>query len=55
MKKYSKYILLAVCIIATLVAICFIPFNATKLIPTIEEQVAKDLGVNIHIEKPPKK
>ncbi|MBE7711801.1 MAG: hypothetical protein E7Z92_06660 [Cyanobacteria bacterium SIG31] len=51
MKKYSKYILLAVCIIATLVAICFIPFNATKLIPTIEEQVAKDLGVNIHIEK----
>ena len=51
MKKYSKYLIILTCIIAVLVSICFIPINATKLIPVIEKQVEKDLGVNIHVER----
>lgn len=51
MKRYSKYLLIALCVIAVLVSICFIPFNASKLIPTIEKQVSNELGVKIHIEK----
>jgi hypothetical protein len=51
MKKYSKYLVLILCLIIVLVSICFIPISATSLIPTIEEQVSKDLGVNIHIER----
>lgn len=51
MKKYSKYLILAIIIIAALVTLCFIPFNASKLIPVIEKQVSNELGVNIHIER----
>lgn len=51
MKKYSKYIVLALIILAFLVSICFIPIRVSKLIPVIEEQVEKDLGVKIHIER----
>ena len=51
MKKYKNLIIIVFSVIICLVSICFVPFNATKLIPTIEEQVAKDFGVDIHIEK----
>ncbi len=51
MKKYSKYLIIALIIIAALVSVCFIPINASKLIPTIEKQVANELGINIHIER----
>lgn len=51
MKKYSKYIITSLIVIACMVVMCFIPINASKLIPTIEAQVSKDLGVKIHIEK----
>ena len=51
MKKYGKYIILALSIIAIIISICFVPINASSLIPTLEEQVTKDLGINIHIEK----
>lgn len=51
MKKYKNLIIILFSIITCLVSICFIPFNATRLIPTIEEQVAKDFGIDIHIEK----
>ncbi len=51
MKKYSKYIIITFSIIALLVLICFIPFNATRLIPMLEEQISNDLGVNIYIER----
>ncbi len=51
MKKYSKYLLIGFCILAILVSICFIPISASKLIPAIEEQASKDLGVNVHIER----
>lgn len=51
MKKYSKYLIIALIIIAALVSVCFIPINASKLIPTIEKQVSSELGVKIHIER----
>ena len=51
MKKYINKIIILLSLIAIFVLICFIPFNATKLIPTIEEQVSKDFGVDIHIER----
>ena len=51
MKKYKNYFIAAFCIIAFLVSICFIPINASGMIPAIEEQVSKDLGVKIHIER----
>lgn len=51
MKKYSKYIILSFCIILLLVSICFVPIRASKLIPFIEEQVAKELGIDVHIER----
>ena len=51
MKRYKNYFIAAFCIIAFLVSICFIPINASGMIPDIEEQVAKDLGVKIHIER----
>lgn len=51
MKKYSKYLIAGVCLLAFLITLCFIPINASKLIPTIEKQVANELGVNIHIER----
>ncbi len=51
MKKYRIYIIIALLIIGLLISICFIPINASKLIPDVEAQVAKDLGIQIHIEK----
>lgn len=51
MKKYKNYIIIALAIIAFCITICFIPIDASRLIPTIEKQVTKDLGVSIHIEK----
>ena len=51
MKKYKLYAVLSFIFIAFCVSICFIPIDASRLIPTIESQVTKDLGINIHIEK----
>ena len=50
-KKYRYLIIIFVVILAFCISICFIPINATKFIPVIEKQVAKDLGINIHIER----
>lgn len=51
MKKYRKYIIIALAVIAFCISICFIPFNASRFIPEVETQVAKDLGIKIHIER----
>lgn len=51
MKKYKNYIIIGLAVIAFCVTICFVPIDASRLIPTIEKQVTKDLGINIHIEK----
>ena len=51
MKKYRNYIIAAFIILAFCISICFIPIDASHFIPTIERQVTKDLGINIHIEK----
>ena len=51
MKKYNKIIIILIAILAALISVCFVPINASKLIPVIEKQVANELGINIHIEK----
>ena len=51
MKKYSKYLIISLISISLLIAICFIPFNASKLIPQLEKQIANELGVDVHLEK----
>lgn len=51
MEKYSKFLIIGLCILAFLVSICFIPIGVSKSIPLIEEQVEKELGVKVHIER----
>ncbi len=51
MKKYRVYIFAFLLLAGLLVSVCFIPINASKLIPEVEAQVSKDLGIQIHIEK----
>ena len=51
MKKYRIYIIAFLLILSLFISICFIPINASKLIPEVESQVAKDMGIQIHIEK----
>lgn len=51
MKKYTKYFIIAVFIIAVFVSVCFIPINASRLIPMVEEQISNNLGVKIHVER----
>ena len=51
MKKYGKYLIITLILIAALVSVCFVPISARKLIPLIEEQVSTDLGAKVHIEK----
>ena len=50
-KKYRNLIITVVIILAFCVSVCFIPIDATRFIPSIEKQVTKDLGINIHIER----
>ena len=40
MKKYNKIIIILIAILAALISVCFVPINASKLIPVIEKQVA---------------
>ena len=51
MKRYRKYFIVAFVVIAFCISICFIPFDASRFIPEVENQVAKDLGIKIHIER----
>ena len=51
MKKYRKYIVVLVLIIAVCISICFIPIDATRFIPVVEKQFEQDLGIQVHIEK----
>ena len=51
MKKYRNYIIVFFAIMALLISVCFIPINATRLIPIVEKQAADDFGVKVHIEK----
>ena len=50
-KKYRKYIITLILIIAMCVSICFIPIDATRFIPVVEKQFQQDLGVQVHIER----
>lgn len=51
MKKYSKFLFIILASIILVVALCFVPIRASKLIPIVEEQVSTDLGVKVHIER----
>lgn len=51
MKKYNKYLYVLASIIMILGLLCFIPIRVSKFIPIIEEQVVKDFGIKIHIER----
>lgn len=51
MKKYRNYIIAAIIVVTFCISICFVPIGASKLIPLVEAQVSKDLGIKIHIEK----
>lgn len=51
MKKYKNYIIAFISVLFFCVSICFIPFDASRFIPQIEEQVTKELGIKIHIER----
>lgn len=51
MKKYNKILLTILIFVSFLVSICFIPIGISSFIPLVEEQVEKDLGFKIHIEK----
>ena len=51
MKRYSKLLIIIFSIVALFVAICFIPINASSLIPVIEEQINKEFGVKVHVDK----
>lgn len=51
MKKRNLNIIIFISIIALLISICFVPINATRLIPVIEETITEELGVNAHIDK----
>ena len=51
MKKIYKYLILLFCLLFIIISVCFVPINASKLIPVIEKQVEKDLGVKVHIDK----
>ena len=51
MKKYRKYIIALLSILAVLTTICFIPISVSGLIPVLEKQIAQDYGVKAHIER----
>ena len=51
MKKYSKYIIALLSIVITLTVMCFIPIGISKYIPLVEQQVSKEYGINVHIDK----
>ena len=51
MKKYNKILITLFIILVVCVSICFVPMNASKLIPVIESQVQKEFGLKVHIEK----
>ena len=51
MKKYNKILIIIICILTIFTSVCFVPISASKLIPVIEKQVEKDLGLKIHIDK----
>ena len=51
MRKYKVYLVVIAALVLFCVSICFVPLNATKFIPLIEEQAYKDFGVKVHIEK----
>ena len=51
MKKYKNYIVALLILIACCISICFIPIDATRFIPQVEEQFANELGIKIHVEK----
>lgn len=51
MKRYRKYIIIVLILIAFCVSICFIPIDATRFVSVVEKQAEQEMGVQIHVEK----
>ena len=51
MKRYKKYIITILIILAFCISVCFIPIDATRFIPIVQQQTEQELGVKVHIEK----
>ena len=51
MKKYRNYIISILVLLLICVSICFVPINASKFIPLIENKISSEIGVKVHIEK----
>ena len=51
MKKYRNYIISILVLLLICVSICFVPINASKFIPLIENKRSSEIGVKVHIEK----
>ena len=51
MKRYRKYLISVLVIIAFCISVCFIPIDATRFVPQVENQFKQELGIQIHIEK----
>lgn len=51
MKKYKTLIISLLILLTFCVSICFVPIDATRFIPQVEEQFKEVLGIQIHIEK----
>ena len=51
MKRYTKYVVIILTILAFCISICFIPIDATRFIPIVQKETEQELGVKVHIEK----
>ena len=50
-KRYKKFLIALIVILTFCISICFVPINATHLIPIVEEQTMQEYGIQVHIEK----
>ena len=51
MKRLGKYFIIALVVLSIIISVCFVPINATKLIPLVESQIKEELGLKVHIER----
>lgn len=51
LKRYKNIIITFFLVITFCISICFVPINATHLIPMVEEQAKQEYGLEVHVEK----
>ena len=50
-RKYRNLIVVLFVLLAACITICFIPISVKSFIPTVEQKVSEDLGINIRLDK----